>query len=231
MIVHALMTGRSKRLPNGKRSAIGKHPVTGPVAIGHLGLAGDLQVNKRYHGGPEMAVHLYPLAHHAWWRGVIGDHPLLNDAGAFGGNLAMEALDETQVRIGERFQLGTALIEVSQPRMPCATIEQRFERTGMVAAILASGRCGWHFRVIEEGAAQAGDSLIRVAGSGTPVTVRDAFLAIANPAATPDRDTLDALAANGALAQEWRDRAAGKLARLMRDAPSLRPEPGHASPP
>ncbi|HEU4821128.1 MAG TPA: MOSC domain-containing protein, partial [Qipengyuania sp.] len=92
MRVAALMTGRSALLPGGKRSAIGKHPVEGPVGIGRLGLAGDVQVDKRHHGGPEMAVHLYPLAHHTFWRTRIDDHPLLDDPGAFGSNLAVERM-------------------------------------------------------------------------------------------------------------------------------------------
>ena len=211
--VIALLTGRSALLPDGKRSAIGKHPVLGPLHIGTLGLEGDMQVDKRHHGGPEMAVHLYPLAHHAFWRARISDHPLLADPGAFGGNLAVENLDETQVRIGERFRLGSALLEVSQPRMPCATIERRFERRGMVAAILGSGRCGWYFRVIEEGVAQAGDILQPIAGSGAPHTVRSAFSAVADPAAVMDSELLTQLAECEALSAHWRAKADSKLRR------------------
>lgn len=211
--VTALMTGRSALLPDGKRSAIGKHPVLGPVRIGRLGLHGDMQVDKRHHGGPEMAVHLYPLAHHAFWRGQFGDHPLLGDPGAFGGNVAVDHLDETQVRIGERFRLGSALLEISQPRMPCATIERRFQRKGMVAAILASGRCGWYFRVIGEGEAMAGDALEPVAGSGTPHTVRGVFLALADPSSPVEPEHLHELAECEPLSPEWRAKAMTKFRR------------------
>lgn len=211
--VSALMTGRSALLPGGKRSAIGKHPVLGPVRIGRLGLDGDMQVDKRHHGGPEMAVHLYPLAHHAYWRERIGDHSLLADPGAFGGNIAVEGLDETQVRIGERFRLGSALLEISQPRMPCATIERRFERKGMVEAILASGRCGWYFRVIEEGEAQAGDALQPIAVSGSPFSVRETFAAITAPASASHSALLTALAECELLTSEWRAKAVQKLSR------------------
>lgn len=214
MKVSALMTGRSALLPGGKRSAIGKHPVLGPVRIGKLGLDGDLQVDKRHHGGPEMAVHLYPLAHHAFWRERLGDHLLLDDPGAFGGNIGIERLDETQVRIGERFRLGDAVLEVSQPRMPCATIERRFERKGMVEAILESGRCGWYFRVIEEGEAMAGDALAPVAGTGSPHGVRETFKALAEPRAATDPALLRSLAECGSLSPEWREKARAKLARL-----------------
>lgn len=211
--VVALCVGRSAPLPGGKRSAIGKHPVPGPVRIGTLGLDGDMQADKRHHGGPEMAVHLYPLAHHAFWRERIGDHPLLREPGAFGGNVAVEALDETQVRIGERFRLGSALLEVSQPRMPCATIERRFERKGMVAAILETGRCGWYFRVIEEGEARAGDALNPVADSGTDHTVRAVFRALADPSGPVDSELVTVLAECPQLTPQWRAKAASKLRR------------------
>lgn len=216
MKVAALMTGRSALLPDGKRTAIAKHPMLGPIRIGRLGLDGDVQVNRKYHGGPEMAVHLYPLAHHDWWRDRLGDHPLLDDPGAFGGNIAVEGMDETQLRIGEQFRLGEALLEVSQPRMPCATIERRFERKAMVAAILESGRCGWYFRVLEEGLAEAGDALVAVRGTGSAFTVRDTFLAIAPPAIPAKPPLLEALRDCTFLSSEWRDKAASKLRRGAR---------------
>lgn len=216
MMVSALMTGRSALLPGGKRSAIGKHPVLGPVRIGRLGLDGDLQVDKRHHGGPEMAVHLYPLAHTQFWREELGDHPLLADPGAFGGNIAIAGLDETQVRIGERFRLGGAILEISQPRMPCATIERRFERKGMVVAILRSGRCGWYFRVVEEGEAMAGDTLDAMPGTGTQHSVRAVFMALGEPGTALDTGLADALRDCDALSDEWRAKAAEKSRRAAR---------------
>lgn len=214
--VAALCVGRSALLPDGKPTAIAKHPVLGAVRVGRLGLDGDVQVNKRHHGGPEMAVHLYPLAHHAFWREQLGDHPLLDDPGAFGTNIAAHGLDETQVRIGERFCLGGAVLEVAQPRFPCATIERRFERKGMMAAILASGRCGWFYRVIAEGGAQAGDALERVAGTGLEYTVREAFSVVADPAGPIDLDLLRQLADCPVLGADWRAKAAATLRRQAR---------------
>ena len=213
MKIESLCIGRSALLPGGKRSAIGKHPVEGTVRMERLGLAGDMQVDKRHHGGPEMAVHLYPLVHHAFWREQLGDHPLLDDPGAFGSNLAVDALDETQVRIGERFRLGSAVLEISQPRMPCATIERRFERQGMVEAILASGRCGWYFRVIEEGEAQAGDVFEAIPETGTPHTVCAVFRALADPSSGIETELVARLAECPALTDEWRAKAASKLRR------------------
>ena len=211
--VTALCVGRSGLLPGGRRSAIGKHPVAGRVRIGRLGLAGDMQADRRHHGGPEMAVHLYPLAHYAFWREWLGGRPLLDDPGAFGTNIAIEGLDETQLRIGERFRLGGALLEISQPRMPCATIERRFERRGMVAAILQSGRCGWYFRVIEEGEAQAGNALQPIAGTGTAHSVRATFMALADPSGPVDSELVANLAECEPLSPEWRAKATSKLRR------------------
>ena len=213
MSVTALLTGRSAPLPGAKRSAIGKHPVAGPVRIARLGLVGDMQVDKRHHGGSEMAVHIYPLAHHVFWREQLGDHPLLADPGAFGSNIALEGIDEAQVRLGERFRLGGAELEISQPRMPCATIERRFERRGMVAAILESGRCGWYFRVIAEGEAQAGDALEAIAGTGTPHTIREVFMALAHPVNLGEPGLVAQLAECPLLTDDWRAKASSKLRR------------------
>ena len=116
--VEALLGGASRPFRGEEASAIAKRPLTGLVTIHREGLSGDSQADRRVHGGPEKAVHCYPLDHHAAWRAVIGDHPLLDDPGAFGSNLAIRGLTEAQVHIGDRFRLGTALLELCQPRQP-----------------------------------------------------------------------------------------------------------------
>ncbi|RIV88674.1 MOSC domain-containing protein [Aurantiacibacter xanthus] len=157
--VEALCAGRKQSFRGDSLSAIAKLALDGPVAITKLGLAGDEQADPVHHGGPDMAVHLYPLDHHAFWREQIGDHELLGNPGAFGSNLAVHGISEGDVLLGSRYRLGSALIEACQPRQPCWKIEHRFGTKGMVASILASGRCGWFCRVIDEGTAQAGDTL------------------------------------------------------------------------
>ncbi|MEO1967508.1 MAG: MOSC domain-containing protein [Sphingomonadaceae bacterium] len=206
-IVAALCAGTPAKLPGGQTSAIAKVPLQGPVAITHLGLAGDTQVNTKYHGGPDMAVHLYPLAHRAFWRQKIGDHPALEEPGAFGSNLAVEGIVESEIRLGQRFRLGSAVLEVSQPRMPCATIERRFGHSGMVKAILGSGRCGWYFRVVVEGEASAGDMLEPIAGSGTDISIATIFSALADPKGASDSDLIAELAVSAILGSDWRKRA------------------------
>lgn len=159
-LVQAICAGQPQPFRGEEPSAIAKASLTGRVKITRGGVAGDAQADLVHHGGPDMAVHHYPLDHHPFWREHLGDHPLLALPGAFGSNLATEGLTESDVRLGDRFRLGTALLEACQPRQPCWKIEHRFGEKGMVKAILQTARCGWFYRVLEEGTAQAGDALV-----------------------------------------------------------------------
>ncbi len=183
--IQAVCTGTARPFNGAETSAIAKRPREGAVQVLEEGLAPDEQADRSVHGGPEMALHLYPLDHHDWWRGEIGDHPALAEPGGFGSNLAVAGLAEDMVHIGDRFRLGTALIEVSQPRQPCWKIEHRFGHKGMVANIVNTGRCGWYFRVIETGEVAAGDSLERVGIGASDWSVKRAFRALVAGKATP----------------------------------------------
>ncbi|MXO90575.1 MOSC domain-containing protein [Pontixanthobacter aquaemixtae] len=212
--VDALLTGKAKAFRDGEKSAIGKTPATGAVRITTLGLGGDEQADPAHHGGPHMAVHHYPRDHHAFWRDQIGDHPLLDDPGAFGSNLSVSGLVDSQVRLGDRFRLGSAVVEVSQPRMPCWKIEHRFQRKAMVATIIKSGKSGWYYRVIEEGEAQAGDRLELVSTGASDWTVEHILQSIANPKVVPEIAELEAMAECELLGPSWRGGARKKIAAL-----------------
>jgi MOSC domain-containing protein YiiM len=205
----AVCTGTARPFNGAELSAIAKRPREGRVQILPEGLAPDEQADRRVHGGPEMALHLYPLDHHAWWRGIIGDHPALDEPGGFGSNLAVTGLSEDMVHIGERFRLGSAVIEVSQPRQPCWKIEHRFGQPGMVARIVETGRCGWYFRVIETGDVAAGDSLERLAPGAPDWSVARAFAALVAGQAT--RAEFAELAELPALSPKMRAKAAARL--------------------
>lgn len=209
-IVQAVCTGTARPFNGAELSAITKRPREGAVQVLPEGLAPDEQADRSVHGGPEMALHLYPLDHHAWWRGDIGDHPALDEPGGFGSNLAVAGLTEDMVHIGDRFRLGTAVIEISQPRQPCWKIEHRFERKGMVARIVETGRCGWYFRVIESGEVAAGDSLERIATGATDWSVARAFAALV--AGKASRAELAELAQLPTLAPKMRAKATARLA-------------------
>lgn len=192
MIVEAICAGQGASLPGGKTSAIRKSPIEGSVQIRFDGVAGDNQIDRKHHGYPAMALHLYPADHYEWLREQF-DHPAaLAGPGSMGENLSVEGVDETQIHIGDRFRFGTALIEASQPRQPCATIERHLERKGVVKAIVASGRCGMFFRVIEEGVAQAGDRLELVSRGAEDWTIRRAFFLVYG-GGRPERSELETL--------------------------------------
>ncbi len=212
--VEAVCTGTARPFNGAELSAFIKRPRDGAVQVLEDGLAPDEQADRRVHGGPEMALHLYPLDHHNWWRETIGDHPALDEPGGFGSNLAVSGLTEDMVHIGDRFRLGPrttgAVIEVSQPRQPCWKIEHRFGHKGMVAAIIRTGRSGWYFRVIEPGDVAAGDMLERIAIGAAEWSVARVFAALVAGKAT--REELVQLAGLAQLSPELRERAAAKLA-------------------
>lgn len=143
-------------------SAIGKQPVEHAVAVGALGLAGDEQADRAVHGGIDKAIHHYPADHYAGWRQQLGDVPLLATPGAFGENISTTGLNETNVFLGDRFRLGTALVEVSQARQPCWKLDHRFAAKGVMATVVKTRRTGWYYRVLETGEVRAGDSLALV---------------------------------------------------------------------
>lgn len=143
----------------GSRSAIAKQPLAGRQRVTVLGIAGDEQGDPRVHGGPDKAVHHYAWDHYPAWREDIGAHPLLQQPGAFGENISTQGLCEAEVCLGDRFRLGTALVEVSQSRQPCWKLSDRFGVADMARRVQSTGRTGWYYRVLEEGWVVAGDEL------------------------------------------------------------------------
>lgn len=211
--LEAICTGTARPFNGAELSAFVKRPREGIVQILEEGLAPDEQADRKNHGGLDMAVHLYPLAHHDFWRERLGDIDLLEEPGAFGSNLGVSELTESEVHIGDTFRLGTALLQVSQPRKPCWKIEHRFSQScdskGMVAAIVKSARCGWYFRVLEIGEAEAGDTLERVElGHQDWDIARASFALHAGKGSQQDYTELAAMAA---LSVKERERAKGRL--------------------
>jgi MOSC domain-containing protein YiiM len=154
------------------RSAIVKEPVAGPVRVAELGLEGDDQHNRKYHGGPNQAVYAYAEEDVAWWSAELGK-PF--DATVLGHNLTTAGVDVSAVVIGERWRIGTALLEATSPRIPCATLAKRVGVPGMLKRFARAGRPGAYFRVLEEGTLAAGDAItVLERPTGAP-TVADAM--------------------------------------------------------
>ena len=162
--VLAVLRGRAVPFTRpGSRSAIAKTPVSGPVAVGTLGLDGDDQGDLRVHGGPDKAVHQYAQAHYPLWQQEIGPLALLDAPGAFGENLASSGLDEQQLCLGDQVRIGSVLLQVSQGRQPCWKLSDRFAVPDMARRVQDSGRTGWYYRVLQPGTLQAGDSITLLA--------------------------------------------------------------------
>lgn len=156
--LETVLTGKAVPFTRpGSCSAIAKLPRSGEVAVTELGLAGDEQGDLRVHGGKDKAIHHYPREHYALWAGELGEHPLLRAPGAFGENFSTYGLTETNVCLGDRFRAGTALLEISQGRMPCWKLNDRFAVRDLSLRVQQSGRTGWYYRVLEEGVLTAGD--------------------------------------------------------------------------
>ncbi|AEI45138.1 MOSC domain-containing protein [Paenibacillus mucilaginosus] len=153
--VISLNTGLPESLPYRGRevsTGIRKHPVREPAALLREGLAGDGQADLVHHGGPDKAVCVYPWEHYAFWAKELEQQL---GFGAFGENLTLHGLQEASVCIGDMFRLGTALVQVSQPRQPCFKLSVRYGRPDLPLLMQETGFTGWYFRVLEEGRVHA----------------------------------------------------------------------------
>ena len=137
------------------QTAFRKAEVAGPVHIGPLGLQGDEQADKKFHGGPHMAVLMYAESHYPGWRLVEGLADM--GPGGFGENLTVTGLDETQVCVGDVFEVGGATLQVASPRGPCADISRRWDREWLLRKVVERRHTGWYLRVLAPGEVKAGD--------------------------------------------------------------------------
>lgn len=141
-------------------TAFFKDAVSGPILLRFTNLEGDRQADRRVHGGPDKAVCVYSGDHYPAWREELGRPDM--GAGGFGENFTVSGQTEADVCLGDRFHVGQAVVEVSQPRGPCAKLARRWDRPDLPKRVVASGRSGWYLRVIQEGHVQAGESLTLV---------------------------------------------------------------------
>ena len=148
-------------------SAIFKEPVEGRVRVEGVNLAGDDQADRTVHGGPEKAVYAYAREDIDWWENIHGDLP----NGCFGENLTTQGIDVSGAIIGERWRVGTVLLEICQPRLPCSKLGIRFNDLRMVKAFARASRPGGYLRIVEEGELGTGDEIEIVARPDHGITV------------------------------------------------------------
>jgi MOSC domain-containing protein YiiM len=184
--VRAVCVGEVGALTLGRRSietAFVKAPVEGLLRLGELGFPGDEHVYED-HGGPDMAVLVYPFEHYTYWRERGLDLPA---AGAFGENLTITGLVETDVHLGDVFEVGTSVVQVTQPRAPCYKIGARYGDRKLSITVQNAGLIGYLLRVLAEGEVRAGDSMRLVDRGSHGVTVAEA-----GRVANVDRNDLEA---------------------------------------
>jgi MOSC domain-containing protein YiiM len=199
-VVEAVSVGGVRRVPSGSRvveTGIWKSPVQGRVAVRGVNLDGDDQADRTVHGGPDKAVYAYASEDTSWWETQLGRE--LGPA-AFGENLTTSGLDLTTARLGDRWRVGTTLLEVCQTRVPCFKLGLRFGDPTFLKTFAQARRPGAYLRILEEGDVGAGDVIDVVSRP-----VHDVTTALMTEALLHDRDLLPRLLEAPALPQMFRD--------------------------
>jgi MOSC domain-containing protein YiiM len=178
------------------RSAIWKSPVSGPVEARGVNLAGDDQADRGAHGGPDKAVYAYAIEDARWWEREVG-RPFV--FGEFGENLTTEGIAVNDSPIGERWQIGTAVFEVSEPRVPCWRLGVRMNDSQFLRRFIEALRPGTYLRIVTEGSLAAGDPIRVVKKSDTQLTVRDVFRIY-----NRDRDEVERILTVPQMSEAWK---------------------------
>lgn len=187
------------------RSAIWKAPVSGRVAARGVNLEGDDQADREAHGGPDKAVYAYAVEDARWWEGELG-RPL--EPAEFGQNLTTEGVEVNGAIVGERWAIGSAVLEISEPRIPCWRLGVRMNDPGFVRRFTEALRPGAYMRIVREGDVAAGDTIEVVSRPGHDLTVRDVFRIY-----TRDRDECGRLLEVPQMSEAWKRWARDMLKR------------------
>jgi MOSC domain-containing protein YiiM len=154
-------------------TGIYKEPVEGRVMLRELNLDGDGQGDLTVHGGVHQAVYVYPFEHYEYWREKLGRKDLT--FGQFGENFTTLGMLEDQIHIGDIFRVGAAMVQVTQPRVPCYKLAMKMQMPQFPKLFMASGRTGFYLRVLQEGEVGAGDVMQRIDVDPDPMSVQEVF--------------------------------------------------------
>lgn len=156
------------------RTGIDKRSVSGPIEFKNNGVAGDRIIDTNVHGGYDQAVYAYAIEDAQWWENEISEEI---SAGRFGENLTTEGIDVNAALVGEQWKIGSVILEVSQPRIPCRVFAGFWKRSTLIKDFTKAGRPGTYLRIIQEGSAQAGDSIEVIFKPNHAISIKDLFLA------------------------------------------------------
>ncbi len=157
MRIESIQVGTPKTIAPDWTSAIFKQPVDGLIELSKTNLAGDKQADLSVHGGPDKAVNVYAIEHYAYWnqraRFSLRKRIQLPEPhnGAFGENFTVSGLHENEVCIGDTYEVGSTIVQVSQPRQPCWKLARKFNQPKLPFWVQDTSKTGWYFRVLQEG--------------------------------------------------------------------------------
>jgi MOSC domain-containing protein YiiM len=152
-------------------TGIFKEPISGPVRLRKLNLDGDKQADLAVHGGVDKAIYAYPKEHYDYWEKELPGMSL--PWGMFGENFTTQGMFEETVNVGDQFQVGTAKVVATQPRMPCYKLGVKFGRMDIIKKFLASGLTGVYFKVMKEGELEQGDEIRLIKKDENNITIKD----------------------------------------------------------
>ena len=155
-----------------EHTGIFKFPAEGPIKVTKLGLEGDVIVSRKHHGGPDQAVYVYGGTDYAWWSEELNKEI---PPGTFGENLTINDLESAQFNIGDYLQIGDVILQVTAPRIPCATFAARMEDPQWVKKFRRAERPGLYCRVLQEGFVKAGDTLSIENYAGETISILEMF--------------------------------------------------------
>ncbi len=197
---------------NGGRISTGifKKLVEGPVKPTSFNIEGDKQADLTVHGGVDKAVYAYPVEHYDFWKKERPD--LQFTPGLFGENLSTAGLDETHVCIGDVFEIGSIILQVTSPRMPCYKLGIRMNDSRFIKDFMKAEKNGFYFKVLKEGTIEAGDSILKVKQDGHRLTVAEVIQLYTTRKS--DKDLLTKATTSPSLPQDWIDHFDVALHRL-----------------
>ncbi|HLH32421.1 MAG TPA: MOSC domain-containing protein [Terriglobia bacterium] len=182
------------------QTGIFKKPVAGLVRVRSLNIDGDGQADLTVHGGPDKAVYIYPSEHYRFWEQELRRQ--FPEWGTFGENLTIEGILENDISVGDCLEIGTVMLQVTQPRLPCFKLAAKLERDDIIKRLLDSRRTGFYTRVLQEGSLQAGDKINVSSRDPQHLTVRE--ITDLYMQKDPDRARIERALSVAALSAAWR---------------------------
>jgi len=209
--IETICVSRAKHVSNGDEeifTGIYKQPVKGKLALPTLNLDGDEQADLTVHGGKDKALYVYASEHYPYWQKELPGMDL--PYGMFGENLTTKGMLEENVCIGDEFKIGTAIVRVTQPRLPCYKLAFKFDSPDIIKRFMQSGRSGIYFAVVQEGEIEQGDEIVYMQSDKHNITVLEVAKVFTNK--QNDREHIERIM-NSNLAPQMKSFVAGLFAR------------------